>query len=94
MKKVSLSLLSAFVTAVALAQSRTTDVNIDVNKGGSSTGFFASPWVWVIGAIVFILLLVALLGGGSSRRTTVVDDGDRVVEKKTIIREDTDTDIV
>lgn len=54
------------------------------------TDFWASPWVWVIGAAVFILLLVALLRGGSSRTTTGATD--RVTVTKTVQR-DTDTDV-
>jgi len=54
------------------------------------TDFWASPWVWVIGAAVFILLLVALLRGGSGRTTTAASD--RVTVTKTVER-DTDTDI-
>jgi hypothetical protein len=54
------------------------------------TDFWTSPWVWVIGAAVFILLLVALLRGGSSRTTTGASD--RVTVTKTVQR-DTDTDI-
>jgi quinol-cytochrome oxidoreductase complex cytochrome b subunit len=54
------------------------------------TDFWTSPWVWVIGAAVFILLLVALLRGGSSR--TTAGASDRVTVTKTVQR-DTDTDI-
>lgn len=32
-----------------------------------SDNWYASPWVWVVGAAVFILLLVALLRGGGRR---------------------------
>src|SRR5205809_6951089 len=55
-----------------------------------TTDFWSSPWVWVIGAAVFILLLVALLRGGSSRTTTGASD--RVTVTKTVER-DTDTDL-
>jgi hypothetical protein len=41
------------------------DVNVNVNtKNGA---WYASPWVWVIGAAIFILLLVAISRGGSRR---------------------------
>jgi hypothetical protein len=53
---------SAMMVAVgSFAQDKQVDVNINSNKGG---GFWGSPWVWVIGAAVFILLLVAILRGG------------------------------
>lgn len=51
----------------------------------TATDWYASPWVWIIGAAVFILLLVALL---SNRGT----DRDRVIVKKTTV--DRDRDVV
>jgi hypothetical protein len=63
---------------------------------GPSGNWYNSPWVWVIGAAVFILLLVALLGGGSRARTTTTDTttsstaGDRVTVEKTVRRDDVD----
>ena len=76
MKRLYFLILSAFVSAMAMAQQATT-TNADVNlKGDGAAGF---PWLWVIGGIVFVLLLVALLSGGRGT--------DRVVHKKTIIRE-------
>ena len=78
MKRISFLLMSAFVSVMAMAQnSGGADVNVDITKSSSSGGGF--PWLWVIGGIVFILLLVALLGGRGGT--------DRVVEKKTIVRE-------
>lgn len=78
MKRIYFLLLSAFMSVMAFAQNGGADVDVDITKSGSSSasGF---PWLWVIGGIVFIVLLVALLGnrGGT----------DRVVEKKTIIRD-------
>ncbi len=58
--------LSLFVSIVTFAQD-TKKVDIDISAGGDDSGFFASPWVWVVGAAVFILLLVALLRGGNKR---------------------------
>ena len=59
---------------------RSTEVNV------TSEDWYASPWVWAIGAAVFILLLVALLSGGRSRRGTT----DSVRVTKTVER---DTDL-
>jgi len=62
LKKYILTILTVFLTAVVYAQDKT--VNVSVNKGGGGNGgFFATPWVWVVGGAVFILLLVALLRG-------------------------------
>ena len=59
-KRSLLAIVSVFITALAMAQEK---VDIDINAKESS--WYASPWVWVVGAAVFILLLVALTRGGS-----------------------------
>jgi len=80
MKKAYLTLLTVLTSIILFAQEKTTQVDVDVNKSTSSSNWYASPWVWIVGAAVFILLLVALTSG---RR----DTSDRVVEKRTIIRD-------
>jgi fucose permease len=78
-----------FIQAVVFAQDTTSSsssTSVTVTKEQTSD-WFSNPWVWIIGAAVFILLLVALLGrGGSSART------DRTTVTKTVTR-DTDTDL-
>lgn len=65
--------------------------SVNINDAGGN--WYNSPWVWVIGAAVFILLLVALLGGGRKRTTTTTTTaardvtGDRVT---TVRRDDVD----
>lgn len=76
MKRINFFLLSTLMSVMAIAQEGGGDLNVDITKTNSSGGF---PWLWVIGAIVVIVLLVALLGGRGGT--------DRVVEKKTIIRD-------
>ena len=75
-----------FIQAVVLAQdttSSTSKTSVTVTKEQTSD-WMSNPWVWIIGAAVFILLLVALLGrGGGSGRT------DRTTVTKTV-RTDTD----
>ena len=66
MKKAYLSVMAAFVTALAFAQDGGGGAKIDVNVTKDSA-WYASPWVWVVGAAVFILLLVALTRGGGRR---------------------------
>ncbi len=57
--------LFLLVSSICFAQdTKKVDINIGTDDGG---GFFASPWMWIVGAAVFILLLVALLRGGSRR---------------------------
>jgi hypothetical protein len=67
MKKAFFSFVAVlFSTMVALAQDGGgKDVNINVNTKGNA--WYSSPWVWVVGAAVFILLLVALTRGSGRR---------------------------
>ena len=68
MKKLFFSVYAALITAVLFAQDGETkkvDININTNDGGA--GWYTAPWVWIVGAAVFILLLVALTRGGSRR---------------------------
>lgn len=61
--------------------------SVDVSVS-ESTDWYTSPWVWIVGAAVFVLLLVALLSGGRSRRSAA--STDRVTVTKTVER---DTDV-
>ncbi len=66
MKKVYSTVLAAFLGLLAFAQEGTgTKIDVDIDK--DSAAWYASPWVWVVGAAVFILLLVALTRGGGRR---------------------------
>ncbi len=47
---------------------RSTNVSVTDNTSGD---WYTSPWVWVVGAAVFILLLVALLSNRGSDRVRV-----------------------
>lgn len=47
----------------------------------TAADWYTSPWVWIIGAAVFILLLVALLSNRGTDRT------DHVVVEKTVDRD-------
>ena len=65
-KFLGLLFIALMGTAMAFAQDGDKKVDINVNtKTDDSGGFFASPWVWVIGGAVFIIILVALLKGNS-----------------------------
>jgi hypothetical protein len=79
-------------TTIALAQDgggtgggdNSSGGSVTVHKSTSSTtsevaqDWYAAPWVWIVGAAVFILLLIALIRGNSSRtdvhKTTVRKD--------------------
>ena len=65
MKKAYLSVIAVLLSAIMFAQEGTgTKIDVDINK---ESAWYASPWVWVVGAAVFILLLVALTRGGGRR---------------------------
>ena len=66
---------------------KSTDINISANDADA---WYTQPWIWIVGAAVFILLLVALLRGSGSKE--VVSTSDRVTVKKTVER-DRDADI-
>lgn len=56
-----LTLIANLIGLWAMAQDGGASVNVSTTKTSTSTGWYASPWVWVVGGAVFILLLVALL---------------------------------
>ena len=86
MKKAYLSLLTVLFSVLVFAQEKSTDVNVDINKNTSDSNWYASPWVWVVGAAVFIILLVALTSSGRSRSA---GSSDKVTVTKSV-RRDTD----
>ena len=74
MKRIYFSLVALFMSAMAMAQNSDVSVNVTKDSGGGI------PWLWIVGGVLFILLLVALLSGGRGGT-------DRVVEKRTIIKD-------
>ena len=87
MKKAYLTLLTVLVNIMVFAQEKSTDINVDINKESGGDNWYASPWVWVLGAAIFIILLIALTSGGRSRSTS--GSTDKVTVTKTV-RRDTD----
>ncbi|MES2701604.1 MAG: hypothetical protein V4649_03145 [Bacteroidota bacterium] len=68
------ALMLIVVTQVhAIAQEGGTDSKVSVSSSSSSTSdgavttWYAAPWVWIVGAAVFILLLVAIVRGRGRR---------------------------
>ena len=79
MKRIYFLIMTAFLSVMTMAQEgggADLDVNITKTTDNASAGF---PWLWVVGGIVLLVLLIALLGGRGGT--------DRIVEKKTIVRE-------
>lgn len=63
MKKIFFSVFLALYGTLVFAQDGDAkDINVNINTKGNA--WYASPWIWVVGAAVFILLLVALTRGG------------------------------
>lgn len=84
MKKVYASLLLVVVNLMAFAQEKKTDIDVNINKHADTANWYASPWLWVLGAAVFIILLVALTSGGSRRRG---GSGEKLTVTKTVRRD-------
>lgn len=62
MKKIFFAFMAVLFSSTLVLAQETKDVNINLNTKGSN--WYASPWIWVVGAAVFILLLVALTRSG------------------------------
>lgn len=94
LKSLNLKMLVALIIFTAMqtvlwaqeAENTTTSTKkVNVSVENTET-WYSSPWVWVVGAAVFILLLVALLSGGKGGSAS----SDRVTVTKTVER---DTDV-
>lgn len=59
-KQLSFLFLSTLFYIVAQAQEKGIDVSITTKK---KEEWYQHPWVWVVGAAVFIFLLVAMVKG-------------------------------
>ena len=60
-QKLGFSFLLVITQVIVFAQDKGVDIDVDIKK---ESDWYMKPWVWVVGAAVFILLLVALLRGG------------------------------
>lgn len=60
-KSITFLFLAMLFSLISFAQDK--KVDIDINTKSGNDNFFLQPWVWVVGAALFILLLVALLRG-------------------------------
>lgn len=75
-------------------ETNSTSSSTKVTISEETTGdWYTQPWVWVVGAAVFVLLLIALLRSGGGDRTAT--HTDKVTYKETVVRDrGTDTDAV
>ncbi|MFC0775753.1 hypothetical protein [Terrimonas alba] len=63
--KLVLAIMLSMTNALAFAQEKGVDVDINIKK---ESAWYQQPWVWIVGAAVFILLLVAILRSGTSKQ--------------------------
>jgi hypothetical protein len=67
MKNLFYLVIAVLFNTVVLAQDNGGGKDINVNVNTKNGAWYSSPWVWVIGAAIFILLLVAISRGGGRR---------------------------
>ncbi len=67
MKKAYLFIITAFLSVLTFAQDGGNSGGLDIKVNTNESSWYTSPWVWVVGAAVFILLLVALTRGGGRK---------------------------
>lgn len=60
--KATLFFMTLFISMISFAQDKK-EVDINVNTKGDN--WYGQPWVWVVGAAVFIIVIVALLRGNN-----------------------------
>lgn len=62
--RLALMIMSLFMSVYSFAQEEGGRVNIDVTRTETtSTTWYANPWVWIVGAAIFILLFAAIIRG-------------------------------
>jgi hypothetical protein len=85
-------LVLTLINTILWAQQETTEssssTKVTVTEEQSSN-WYTQPWVWIVGAAIFLLLLIALLRSGGDRTVTHTDR-----ETKVIRESDTDSDRV
>lgn len=66
-KKIISAIVFCLAFTISWAQDKGADVNVKITKDSGSDTWYMQPWVWVVGAAVFILLLIALLRGNGNK---------------------------
>lgn len=65
MKRITSTFTMLLISAFLIAQEKTKDVNININKDKGGSSIWGNPVLWVIGAAVFIIIIVAVSRSGS-----------------------------
>lgn len=86
-KKSVSTIMLLMIQAYIFAQDTTRIATTSATSTVTSEVWYMQKWVWLIGAIVFILILVALFSGGSKNSSRT----DKVIITKTV-RTESDTD--
>lgn len=61
LNKYSQSLLFFFLSMIASFATYAQDGGLDIDVNIGEPEWYQQPWVWIVGAAIFILILVALL---------------------------------
>lgn len=65
MRRIYLTVMAALASLLLVAQEKSTEVDINVNKDDGGGSFWGSPVMWIVGAAIFIIVLVAVSRSGS-----------------------------
>ncbi|MES2544906.1 MAG: hypothetical protein V4548_08470 [Bacteroidota bacterium] len=52
-----------FFQSTLIAQEKDVEVDLNVNKGVTTTTWYEEPWMWVVGGAVFLIIIIALVRG-------------------------------
>ena len=77
----------SFMTTLALAQDTSRTITSHSTVTTTETTWYAEPWVWAVGAAIFIIIIVALVRGNDSSRSSA-GRVDKVTYTKKVSRED------
>ena len=60
---IALFFCSGFLSA---QETITKEIDVDLSVG-EETVWYGEPWLWIVGAAVFIIIIVALMRGGGNK---------------------------
>ncbi|WP_143093380.1 hypothetical protein [Halpernia frigidisoli] len=67
-EKISIFLMTFFLSAFAFAQDKAADLTVDVNstKSTTSTEWYGNPIYWVVGAVALIIIIALITRGNNN----------------------------
>ncbi len=57
------TIMLVFFQSTLIAQEKDVEVDLNVNKGVTTTTWYEEPWMWVVGGAVFLIIIIALVRG-------------------------------